>query len=204
MSMMALTRCSSMPSAEIFVKPYGSTHAALERRVAAPAFDNHTLPARDVDGVRREQVHDDLESARVADLDERRAGGNDGFALLKDSQHTAVGGRAYRDAVASVRSRRAGGGGDECGLRALELVIAHLEGCKCGRKRRAPRAKRPLSLVELALGDRAFLDEVERTLVLALCEIELGLGLLDSGPRERGGRLSGADIGARLRFRAGV
>ena len=49
-----------------------------------------TMPGRIGDRVLRQHVGDELERARVADLEQRRAGGDDALALAEDVEHLAV------------------------------------------------------------------------------------------------------------------
>ncbi len=91
-STMTLTRCSSTPSAETFMKPEGSTrrtrpssgrlppHCSIS--TASPRFTR----TASVD----EQVRYDLEAARIADLEERLAHGHDRRALAQPLEDDAV------------------------------------------------------------------------------------------------------------------
>ena len=116
MSMITLTRCSSIPSAETLVKPnrFDEPNSALERLIAAPAVDDHALTCLHLDGVGGQEIDCDLEVARVADLDHGRAGFDDALALLQQLQHLAVDRRAQRDARALCASRCRSAGETSC------------------------------------------------------------------------------------------
>ena len=67
--MVTRTRCSSMPSAETFRKPAGSTRTTLPSDgLSAPAVDPDGRADLDLDRVGREQVSHDLQIERVADI----------------------------------------------------------------------------------------------------------------------------------------
>ena len=106
---MTLTRCSSMPRAETLVKPNGSTRRtrppAAGRR---PSLDDHALPGGDLHGVGGEQVGDDLEVVRIADLDQRRRRRRRRARSSRHAQHDAGDRRAHRDAVDSAGAARSG------------------------------------------------------------------------------------------------
>ena len=63
-SMITLTRCSSTPSADTFMKPgrLDPPDAACERLAAAPLLDPDGVARRDADGVGRQQIGDDLQA----------------------------------------------------------------------------------------------------------------------------------------------
>ena len=90
--MMTFTRCSSTPSAEIFVKPDGSTRRTRPSSAWPPPHCSMRTRAfgRNPDGVGRQQVGDHLQLSRVADFDERFARLDDRFALSYSLQHDAV------------------------------------------------------------------------------------------------------------------
>ena len=98
--MIVLTLCSSMPSAETFMKPAGSTRVTLPLTAGRPS--RRRAPARraDLDGIGREQIGDHFEVERIADVDQRRAGRNDRFALLHDlSTRPVTGARIWTQQI---------------------------------------------------------------------------------------------------------
>ena len=90
-STITLTRCSSTPSADTFMKPEGSTRRtrALERLRAAPLLDDH----RRAGGTRTASVDsrsETISSSRVADLEQRLTDRDHRRALAQPLQHDAV------------------------------------------------------------------------------------------------------------------
>ena len=74
------------------MKPDGSTRRTrpCSGVTAAPLLDEDLGAGRDANGIRRQQVRDDLHPARLADLEERLAHGNDAFALAQSLEDRAV------------------------------------------------------------------------------------------------------------------
>ncbi len=66
--------------------------AAVQRLLAAPAFDEHGATRVNRDGVGREHVGDDLEVGRIAHVEQRLAGGHDGLALVMAREDDALDG----------------------------------------------------------------------------------------------------------------
>jgi hypothetical protein len=62
------TRCSSIPSADTLRNPAGSTRVTW-RAVSAPPIDPHRGTLLDLRGVRRQEIGDDLQVERIADLE---------------------------------------------------------------------------------------------------------------------------------------
>jgi hypothetical protein len=62
-------------------------HAPGERGGAHAAIEHHVRAGLDQDGVGREHVHDHLEIARIAQLDQRGSSLHHGLALLHHAQH---------------------------------------------------------------------------------------------------------------------
>ena len=60
-------------------------------------------PGCDLDGVGRQQVDDDLQRRRIADLEQRLAGRHHPLALLGHAQHAAGDRRAQLDAARLAR-----------------------------------------------------------------------------------------------------
>src|SRR5262249_32092093 len=76
-------------------------------RRSAPATDPHGRTGLDLDRVGRQEVGYDLQVARIADLDQWRAGLDDRFALLNDLKHATGDGRAELHAADRIVQRRA-------------------------------------------------------------------------------------------------
>jgi hypothetical protein len=68
---------------------------ARQRR-SAPVLDCRSRPGRHRGRIGRQQGHDDLDIARIADLQQRRAGGDDLLALADQIDHDTADRRAYR------------------------------------------------------------------------------------------------------------
>jgi hypothetical protein len=147
-----LTRCSSTPSAEIFVKPDGSTQRTrLRSGLSPPLLDQDGLPGAYADGGTRQQVRNDFEIADVTHLDQRRPRRHDNLALLQSAQDDAVHRRLERDrgrpsAATDLQQPRA---------RLLELMLGGAHGESSGLQRALDRLRLPLSGLHLARGDHA-------------------------------------------------
>src|SRR5690606_568564 len=95
---------------------------------AAPAFDRRRGSDLDLHGIRRQQLDDDLEIVRIADLDQWRAGYDDLLAALHDLQHLPADGRSHLDAaVLGMLPHRRVLRPDATRPGLVELTLAHLE-----------------------------------------------------------------------------
>src|SRR6516225_11588436 len=74
-------------------------------RRSAPAIDPHGRTGFDLDRIGRQEVGYDLQVARIADLDQRRAGLDDRFALLNDLKHATSDGCADLHAADRIVQR---------------------------------------------------------------------------------------------------
>ena len=152
-----------------------AAHARRQRLRAAPVVDeggHARTHAHRLDG---EQVGGDLEHARIADLDERRAGGDDALALLHHAQHLARHRRHDLELVDATGAAALQGG-----ARLGELMVGDL-GAELGR-RQVLRARGRLALghLEVVRGDGAR----RRQLALAR-QIVARAAVGDAGARHR-------------------
>ena len=79
---------------------------SFQRSLAAPMFQERQIARLDADGVARQDVHLNFEIERVAQLQKRRAGRDDGGALLQHAQHAARDRRIDREVPTAGAVRR--------------------------------------------------------------------------------------------------
>ena len=73
---------------------FDPAHAASQLAVAAPMLEHHTHSGMQSHRISRQHIDLDLQRARVANLDDRLAGGYRAFALACNFQHATVHRRA--------------------------------------------------------------------------------------------------------------
>ena len=113
--MITLTRCSSTPSAETFMNPAGSIRRTRPV-IGCPPPQRSTKPIAGLDGSRigGEQVGDDVQALRIAEVEERLPDRDEGLAVVPLRRTTPSTGATMaaparcRPAAASARRRPAG------------------------------------------------------------------------------------------------
>jgi hypothetical protein len=133
------------------------------------------------DGILRKDIDDELQSSRIADLDERRARVDDTLALAENVKHLTVDGGGDLELFGRPRTRRKPFEG-RSGL--LDIVGGDLLGETCRRKFGPAHASVGRCLVELRLGERSLLGQgihsrkvAASRIVRRLCACHGGIGL---------------------------
>ena len=104
MSITTQTRCSSTPSAEIFVNaPAPRGELPFQHARSAPAFDADGRSRFDRHRIGRQHVDDCFEIARIADLDQRGPARRDRLAFLSEPQNTTRDRSRHGQALVCVR-----------------------------------------------------------------------------------------------------
>ena len=179
------------------------SHDAVERLLAAPGFDQHRLPRAHPHRFGGQQVRDDFQIPRIADLQQRRAGGNHCFAFMQYPQHAAAHGRGDFHAVAigaapathQTRSDQPGAGLGEFGL-------AHALGRERFVHGRCGGARASIGCIEIVGRHRIPFGQTAKSPQFGLREIQFRFGATYGGQRQLLRGLGGGHRGARLRFAA--
>ncbi len=161
-------------------------HRGLERLAAAPVGDQRLGAGMDAHRIGREQVDDDLEPGRVADIGDLGAGLHGLRALGVDGEHDAVDGRDEVDAAAALHVA-AGVGLDQPCLGAGEFCLAQLDRRRCGVDGSLLRLHGVARLLKRRRGDHAGAVESGGAVEVVLRHLQRRLRLLqvDLGDADR-------------------